>query len=81
MKGDPDISDLFLYGRLNYYAATDSAYQDKQPLYLAEADTIFAQVAAKVPDNYLGTSGVPVLILCVILKQLRDWQSLIMRLH
>ena len=54
MKGDPDISDLFLYGRLNYYAATDSAYQDKQPLYLAEADTIFAQVAAKVPDNYLG---------------------------
>jgi len=39
---------------LNYYAATDSAYQDKQPLYLAEADTIFAQVAAKVPDNYLG---------------------------
>ena len=41
MKGDPDISDLFLYGRLNYYAATDSAYQDKQPLYLAEADTIF----------------------------------------
>ena len=54
MKSDPDISDLFLYGRLNYYAATDSAYQDKQPLYLAEADTIFAQVAAKVPDNYLG---------------------------
>ena len=69
MKGDPDISDLFLYGRLNYYAATDSAYQDKQPLYLAEADTIWE------------IFGVPVLILCVILKQLRDWQSLIMRLH
>ena len=54
MKSSPDISDLFLYGRLNYYAATDSAYQDKQPTYLAEADTIFAQVAVKVPDNYLG---------------------------
>lgn len=54
MKSDPDISDLFLYGRLNYYAATDTAYQDKQPMYLAEADTIFAQVAGKVPDNYLG---------------------------
>ena len=54
MKSDQDISDLFLYGRLNNYAATDSAYQDKQQLYLAEADTIFAQVAAKVPDNYLG---------------------------
>ena len=40
MKSSPDISDLFLYGRLNYYAATDSAYQDKQPTYLAEADTI-----------------------------------------
>ncbi len=54
MKNSPDISDLFLYGRLNYYAAADSACQDKQPVYLAEADTIFAQVAAKVPDNYLG---------------------------
>lgn len=54
LKGEPDISDLFLYGRLNYYAATDTAYQDKQPMYLAEADTIFAQVANKVPDNYLG---------------------------
>ena len=54
MKNSPDISDLFLYGRLNYYAATDSACQDKQPVYLAEADTVFAQVAAKVPDNYLG---------------------------
>ena len=66
---------------MNYYAATDSAYQDKQPTYLAEADTIFAQVAVKVPDNYLGNFGVPVLILCVILKPLRDWQSRIMRLH
>ena len=54
LKGEPDISDLFLYGRLNYYAATDTTYQDKQPMYLAEADTIFAQVANKVPDNYLG---------------------------
>ena len=54
MKNSPDISDLFLYGRLNYYAAADSACQDKQPVYLAEADTIFAQVATKVPDNYLG---------------------------
>ncbi|WP_455664841.1 tetratricopeptide repeat protein [Phocaeicola sp.] len=54
LKGEPDISDLFLYGRLNYYAATDTTYLDKQPMYLAEADTIFAQVAQKVPDNYLG---------------------------
>lgn len=49
MKGDPDISDLFLYGRLNYYAATDSAYQDKQPLYLAEADTILHKWLLKFP--------------------------------
>lgn len=54
-EGDaPDVSDLFLYGRLNYYAAADSAAQDNRPVYLAEADTIFAQVAEKVPDNYLG---------------------------
>lgn len=50
----PDVSDLFLYGRLNYYAAADSAYKDKQAEFLAEADTVFAQVALKVPDNYLG---------------------------
>ena len=25
MKSDPDISDLFLYGRLNYYAVRDPA--------------------------------------------------------
>ena len=58
-----DISDVYEKKRdfpkaieayKNYLAATDSAYQDKQPTYLAEADTIFAQVAVKVPDNYLG---------------------------
>lgn len=53
-KGSPEISSLFLYGRLNYYAAADTTCQDKQPAYLAEADTIFAQVAERVPDNYLG---------------------------
>lgn len=55
LKGEPEVSDLFLYGRLNYYAATDSTYKEKQPEYIAEADTIFAQVAIKVPDNYLGS--------------------------
>lgn len=54
LKGEPEVSDLFLYGRLNYYAATDAAMQDHQATYLAEADTVFAQVAQKVPDNYLG---------------------------
>ena len=54
LKDKSEVSDLFLYGRLNYYAATDSTYKDKQQEYLAEADTVFAQVAEKVPDNYLG---------------------------
>lgn len=54
MKDTSDVSDLFLLGRLNYYAAADSACHDRQPAFLAEADTIFAQVAEKVPDNYLG---------------------------
>lgn len=50
----PDVSDLFLYGRLNYFAATDSVCKEQHPAFLAEADTTFAQVAEKVPDNYLG---------------------------
>ena len=49
-----DMGQLFLYGRLNYYAATDSTLKENQAVYLAEADTAFARVSDYAPDNYLG---------------------------
>ena len=66
--GQEDVSDLFLFGRLYYMAAgslaapVDSTANEvvaavdtiQKKAYLAEADTIFAQVAQRVPDNYLG---------------------------
>lgn len=66
--GEEDVSDLFLFGRLYYMAAgslaapVDSTANGvvaavdtiQKKAYLAEADTIFAQVAQRVPDNYLG---------------------------
>lgn len=66
--GEEDVSDLFLFGRLYYMAAgslaapVDSTANEvvaavdtiQKKAYLAEADTIFAQVAQRVPDNYLG---------------------------
>ena len=54
-EGPEDMGHLFLYGRLNYYAAADSTLKDKQPEYLAEADTVFARVMEYAPDNYLGS--------------------------
>src|SRR5574344_69272 len=49
-----DATELFLFGRLNYYAASDSAYQAKQSVYLDNADKTFAKVAETAPDSYLG---------------------------
>ena len=49
-----DMGHLFLYGRLNYYAAADSTLKDVQTDYLAEADAAFARVIDYAPDNYLG---------------------------
>ena len=49
-----DMGHLFLYGRLNYYAAADSTLKDVQTDYLAEADAAFARVMDYAPDNYLG---------------------------
>ena len=49
-----DIGQLFLYGRLNYFAASDSTLKGLQTNYLAEADTAFARVMVYAPDNYLG---------------------------
>lgn len=54
-----DVSDLFLLGRLYYYAGsdiTDSLPENvaKKKAVLASADSIFSIVEEKVPDNYLG---------------------------
>lgn len=55
LKTPSDIGDLFLYGRLNYYAAADSSHIADRPYYLAKADTAFAKVMKHAPDNYLGS--------------------------
>ena len=58
---EADVSDLFLLGRLYYYAgsaiADDSVPENKvkKDADLASADSVFSIVAQKVPDNYLGS--------------------------
>ena len=69
MKDKAEVTDLFMFGRLYYMAAGamtptpgDSTTNQsvaavdtiQRKAYLMEADTIFAQVAERVPDNYLG---------------------------
>lgn len=61
-----DVQDLFMLGRLNYMAAslpetaeqladtTATGISVVKAGYIAEADTIFAEVAQRVPDSYLG---------------------------
>lgn len=53
-----EVADLFSLGRLYYYAGSEldtvPDNQDKKQEVLAKADSIFALVAEKVPDNYLG---------------------------
>ncbi len=65
--GNNDVQDLFMLGRLNYMAAslpetaeqladtTETGISVVKAGYIAEADTIFAEVAQRVPDSYLGT--------------------------
>ena len=58
MEAEQDAADmgrLFLYGRLNYYAAANSVLKDFQTDYLAEADAAFARVMEYAPENYLGS--------------------------
>ena len=57
MEAEQDAADMgkiFLYGRLNYYAATDSVWKDSQAVFLSEADIAFARVMEYAPENYLG---------------------------
>ena len=69
MKDKAEVTDLFMFGRLYYMAAGamtptpgDSTTNQsvaavdtiQRKAYLMEADTIFAQVAELVPENYLG---------------------------
>ncbi|MGL4851351.1 MAG: tetratricopeptide repeat protein [Phocaeicola sp.] len=54
-KEKVESKELFQWGRLNYYAATDSTLQSKQANYLATADSTFRQIADKVPQSYIGS--------------------------
>ena len=54
-KKPGEMGRLFCYGRLNYLAASDSTLKDLQPVYLAEADAVFARVMESAPENYLGS--------------------------
>ena len=49
-----DVGRIFLYGRLNYYAAANTVMKDFQTNYLEEADAAFARVMEYAPENYLG---------------------------
>lgn len=53
LGNDAKLNDLFLLGRLYYKAAADSSDSLKVG-YLSEADSIFAVVAERVPESYLG---------------------------
>lgn len=60
VQQEPDAADLFPLGRLYYYAGnavTDSMPNSraKKKELLVHADSVFSIVAAKVPDNYLGS--------------------------
>lgn len=57
-KGEDKVtlSDYFTVGKLNYFAASDTsaAYKAEKEKYTAAADSAFAMVVEKAPDNYLG---------------------------
>lgn len=55
LKDPSDVGDMFLYGRLNYYAAADSTETGDQTLYLNEANEAFSKVMEYAPNNYLGS--------------------------
>lgn len=48
------MGELFVYGRLNYFAAADTALKEQQGIYLSEADLAFARVADYAPHDCLG---------------------------
>lgn len=63
-----EVTDLFMLGRLYYMAASSNDTFDESPAdttetgislkkagYIERADTIFAEVAQRAPDSYLGT--------------------------
>lgn len=54
-KDEADAGEIFLYGRLNYYAAADSTWKDQQMVYLSTAEVAFAEVMERSPDVYLGS--------------------------
>lgn len=57
-KGEDKVTlgDYYSLGRLNYSAAgdTSAAYVADKDKYIAAADSAFAMVAERAPDNYLG---------------------------
>ncbi len=54
----PEVADLFLLGRLYYFAGSGAAnlpdHRVRQKELLMQADSLFAEVARKTPENYLG---------------------------
>lgn len=54
LNGKMEVSDLFLLGRLYYLSASATEDMAQKTAALTKADEIFAQVAQRVPTNYLG---------------------------
>lgn len=55
LHGNMEVSDLFLLGRLYYLSASAVEDEGQKAAFLTKADEIFAQVARRVPSNYLGS--------------------------
>lgn len=55
LKGEKEVSDAFLLGRLYYMAAGSTGVNETdKSTFLKKADEIFAEVIERVPENYLG---------------------------
>lgn len=55
LQGKMEVADLFLLGRLYYLSASATEDEGQKAAFLTKADEIFAQVAQRVPSNYLGS--------------------------
>ena len=55
LNGKMEVADLFLLGRLYYLSASATEDEGQKASSLTKADEIFAQVAQRVPSNYLGS--------------------------
>lgn len=52
---DTDVKETFMLGRLYYKAASDPNAGDNKANYITKGDSVFANVAERTPNSYLGS--------------------------